>query len=146
MIDEWNFEPNTLNFKYNNLECKIIRRKEGHLTAYVLIDNNHPLFGKDYDELFFLLKEKGIKNSFELSYSDFMNNSWAFGFGYASVYDFIPELDNENSESIMYEWFNEFNNFLDKELNINKEYKNIEKAIEDVKELADCLLLFNTSN
>ena len=139
IIDEWKFEPNTMSFEKYGLKCKIIRRKQGHLTGYVLINKNYLHYGKDYDELFFFLKDKGIRLNCELSYSDFMDNEWAFGFGYSSINDYVPYMDGDNTNEDMPQWFNEFNNFLEKELNITKEYRNIEQAINDVKELAQVL-------
>lgn len=139
VIDEWKFEPNTMFFQDSGLKCKIIRRKQGHLTGYVLINKNYLHYGKNYDDLFFFLKDNGIRVNAELSYSDFMDDEWAFGFAYASINDYIPEIDGQESNEDMPQWFNEFNSILEKELNISKEYKNIEQVIKDVKELAHLL-------
>ena len=146
-INEWEFEPNRMVFIHENLSCKIIRRPQGHLTCYVSLPKNHILFGKHYDEIYFLLKDKGIMFDFELSWSEFEDSFWEVGFGYTSIRDYIPEIDGSDNQFPT--WMREIEDYFKSvcpDFNIAKEYKNFDRAIHDVKILAEALNLFSIKN
>lgn len=146
MSNKWDFEPNQLFFKYNNLQCKILRRPQGHFVCYVIIEKNNIFYEIDYDNLYLSLRENKEDIKVDLSFSDYMDSGWAFGFGYTGIQDFIPGedsldgIDKEDAVSKSMRIFLE-----DQGLEfpvIIKEYRNIERAVEDVKSLADILIKY----
>lgn len=139
MINEWEFEPNIMKFKHNGFNCLIKRQKAGHLTAYVLVNKDHFLYEQEYDTLHFILKDHNLKTPVELSFSDYMENDWAFGFGYSRLEDYVPNMDGEDIH--LPEWMKEMTDFFHSMglPEIKKEYRNLTTAIEDIKELADLI-------
>lgn len=48
----WDNEPDKALWVYEGLDCQIVRNPTGSLCGYVGIPKGHPLFGRDYDELY----------------------------------------------------------------------------------------------
>lgn len=144
----WMHEEHRLEFKRNGLDCLISRNPEMfNWCGYVAVPKGHPLFGKDYNEIYDYEKEQGIDISVHggLTYSNQCNyvichvtdrpedEAWWFGFDCAHGYDLIPgmlkfRLDHKDNAL--------FANFrlLEKET-----YKDVDYVVEEVIRLADQL-------
>ena len=50
-MNMWDNEPNLEAWEYANLQCAIVRQKHsGHLCGYVGIPQNHPWYGKNFND------------------------------------------------------------------------------------------------
>lgn len=88
MINEWESEPDYVDWESHGLKCEIRRvEKFGHLCEYVSVPAGHPLYGKHYNNV-----EIAVHGG--LTYSDNgKNDAWVFGFDCGHVGDLIPALD-----------------------------------------------------
>lgn len=144
MLEEWKFEPDSLIFNHNGFDCKIKRLKQGHLCSYIYLNKSNSLYGKDEDSAYFSIKEKDNNFRTEITYSAFEGECWVLGFDYGHLRDLVPEIDlDPNIDEKIPSWMREFEENILSEINVVKEYKNIETAVEELKELTKLVKLFN---
>jgi hypothetical protein len=88
-LNIWDKEPNRLAFTVQGFMCKIERIDEiGHLCGYIMVEDTHPWYAKDYGELSDVDVHGG------LTYRGlFPTYSW-LGFDCAHVGDLIPRLNH----------------------------------------------------
>lgn len=132
-MKEWQSEPHTVEFPHAGFQCKIERAPEGFLRGYVFIPEDNYYFGKDEDDVHFLL---GKKVGVEITFSDYRDGKWAIGFAFASIMDFLPY--NLEDKGVL----GEFMTKLKKDLGLNiteKDYKNLAYTMDKVEALAEAL-------
>jgi hypothetical protein len=94
-LNIWDNEPNLLQFTVHGFMCKIERISGlGHLCGYIMVEDTHPWYAKDCNELSDVAVHGG------LTYRGlFPTYSW-LGFDCAHVGDLIPQMppfgDNDN--------------------------------------------------
>lgn len=86
-LNIWNNEPDRLEFAVHGFMCKIERiDKLWHLCGYIMVEDTHPWYGKDYSELSDVDVHGG------LTYRGlFPTYSW-LGFDCAHAGDLIPSV------------------------------------------------------
>lgn len=130
---EWEIEPNQMTFNHNGLKCKLERNSQfGFFNAYVFLPKTNIYHGLDYDHIQLMFgKELGI----EITFGEYKNGTWAYGISFSSIRDFIPnELEGHELDGLM--------KALKEMTGINpteKDYKNIEYAINKIQILAELL-------
>jgi len=83
-VNEWENEPDKVEFEYLGFKCLIIRHPElKHLCGYVLLPGGHPYFGKHYDDI---PVEVHGGLTFSLTEGDYHR----IGFDCAHYWDFVP--------------------------------------------------------
>ena len=115
-IDEFLSEPDKVQYmdEETGMPCLIVRGPSGALCGYVGVPESHPLFGKDYDELYNYENEKGVSIDVHggLTFADKCHpregglgichapdkgesdNVWWFGFDCAHCGDLVPAYDS----------------------------------------------------
>lgn len=130
---EWEIEPNQMTFNHNGLKCQLLRNPQfGFFNAYVFLPETNIYHGIDYDHIQSLFgKELGV----EITFGEYKGNMWAYGISFSSIRDFIPnEPEGHELDSLI--------KALKNMTGINpteKDYKNIEYAINKIQKLAEFL-------
>ena len=91
---EWEVEPNSLKFKYQDISVEIKRHSMGFLLGYLIVNKDNSLFGKSDDDLVPLFKDIA-----EITYADFSDNGWQIGVDFGHMKDYIP--NEPISESVV---------------------------------------------
>jgi hypothetical protein len=83
----WDSEPDLLMFKALGYECQVARHMDlRHLCGYILVNANHPWFGKDYNDLSDVDVHGG------LTFSRHLTETSKFGFDCSHLGDLVPNL------------------------------------------------------
>jgi hypothetical protein len=96
MTNQWDNEPDYLNFICEGFECEIIRHQKnpkGHLCGYILLPSDHVWYSEDYNDIFSLVRVHG-----GLTYSEYgegNSDMWVLGFDCGHSCDYRP--DNPSS-------------------------------------------------
>lgn len=101
----WEKEPNRVELEILEYPCLIIRHEQlKHLCGYVAVQENHPLFGKHYENININVhggltysdegNEEIYKDKFfyKPKYDKKSNKLWWFGFDCAHAYDYVPGM------------------------------------------------------
>lgn len=81
-------EGECLNFDFKGYKCEIQRHPTmKHLCGYVLVDSDHWLYGKDYEDI---ESKYSIYSHGGLTYSRNSEEMWKIGFDCAHLYDLVP--------------------------------------------------------
>lgn len=127
---DWITEPNIMTFTHSGLKCEIKRNFVGSLNIYVYVPENNIFFEIDELDLNAMLKPER-----EITYSARSGSFWKVGMDFAHINDFNPEEKEDNYPEFM----KELEKFCNYQKPTMKDYKNIEYAIEKVKNLAEAL-------
>jgi len=129
-VPEIKDEPDFYAWKNNHLSCVVLRRiPSGNLNGYVVIPNNHPLYGNDGESLFahggVTLSKAGENwKGGELNLSHIINDdSWVFGFDTMHSGDLDPIYANKANHSYI--------------RNTRSVYRNFTYVLKEVTELAE---------
>ncbi len=124
-MKKWQQEPSELSFDSNGLHCHIKRHPSLlHLCGYVGVAKNHPLFGKDYNELY----EMGIDIDIHggVTYAEPEGDEWVFGFDCAHSGDLVPS-------SILHGWKDMGDVYRDIEY-VTAETEKLAKQLSEIQE------------
>lgn len=78
LLDLMHLEGDNLEFEYKGYQCQILRNKVlGHLCGYIKVDNQHWLYGKDYETINITYD---IPSHGGLTYSGTDGTMWTIGF------------------------------------------------------------------
>jgi len=157
---EWVEEPDKILFKYRNYECVIVRMFAlqyngsmygGHLCGYVQVPEDHPYFGKDYNDC-----DIDVHGGLTYSEKDEYNylylthiGHW-IGFDCAHCDDYCPSCEIfKRNDPEMIKITQDFEE-LYKQMGIesrlfNKTYKNVSFCIEQCKSMVDQLIKIEKS-
>lgn len=91
-MNEWNNEPDKVEFVYCNFKCLILRHPElKHLNGYVALPPGHPYYGKHYDNIDATV-HGGITFAQEGDGNNWNKGYWWIGFDCAHFNDYSPEV------------------------------------------------------
>jgi hypothetical protein len=94
---EWIDEPDRIEFEYKGIKCLVIRicKREpcaheeawfgGHLCGYIFLPKEHPLYGKDIDEV-------DLPCHFGVTFAEKTQEGHMIGFDCAHSEDLIPSM------------------------------------------------------
>ena len=129
----WQYEPDRVEFEHKGYPCLIIRTPMGHLCGYVAVKPEHPMYGKDYNDV-------NVEVHGGLTYGNHCNghichvpkkgepdNVYWFGFDHAHAWDYSPYKSSLAKQ----------NHIFDKMP--DEEYRDIEYVTKGVKSLAEQL-------
>lgn len=152
---EWVEEPDEVDFIHDDIKCKIIRvvrpkgpiRDDGtffmfggHLCGYVIINKDHPFFGKYSEEIENIDVHRGVTFSGNRFDGD---NEWWIGFDCAHSIDYQPSIELlKQSYRYLFpipEKFKEYSIF-------NPTYKNINFCIEECKSMAEQIKKYHVNS
>lgn len=125
-MENYQFEPNYMTFEHNNIKCEIIRHEKGFLLGYIYIPQNNIYYGLDE-----LLLNQTLKCREDITFAEEHKSFWKIGFDFAHINDFTPGLEKDEEPEIFQLLAKAF------PLEIKKEYRGIEQAINILKELAE---------
>lgn len=132
ILNEWQFEPNHMTFVHNGLTCEIERHDWGYFNCYVYLPDTNIYHSVDYDHITTMTRGL-IKH--DITWGSEKNGKWCFGISFSSIKDYIPNEPDEDHPLDGYIKF--FENVVGKAT--QKDYRNLEYAIEQVKLLAEFL-------
>jgi hypothetical protein len=133
-MGEWVEEPDFAYFKHCGYTCRVKRIIKyettdecfgGHLCGYVDLPEDHPWFGKGYDDI--EVEIHGGLTYAEPRKSDDEDNLYTIGFDCAHYGDLLPSILKLKKSGVLSELYNDFTEI----------YKNFNYAIEECKSLAE---------
>jgi len=132
----WCKEPNRFEFKHAGFDCLAVRQFHGAWCGYVGVTEEHPYFGKNYDDLQFEV-HGGLTYAKECSgvvchFSDNESKKrWWFGFDCAHAQDLVPCFGSSLQNML---------NALEEKITKTKQvYRNLDYVIDEIKSLAEQL-------
>lgn len=128
----WMDEPDFEKFKYNGLNCMLIRSDIGCWCGYVQLPENHPWIRIDYHEINDIDVHGGL--SFKGPRTDYQEEGEWIGFDCAHSMDLSPSNEKVIKEIIKH-LYRKFPG-IDQSL-LNPTYKDINFVREETKRLAD---------
>lgn len=131
-MNEWEIEPNKLNFIECGIRCEIIRSPFGFFNAYIYIPEYNIFHGIDELQL-----NQILRPSTEITYSEYSDSYWKVGISFSSINDFIPNISYENDPDFIVQ----MREMLGFEPATPDSYKNIEYAINELKSLVQKILI-----
>lgn len=139
---EWEAEPNSLKFKYQDISVEIKRHSMGFLLGYVTVNQENSLFGKSEDDLVSVFKDIA-----EITYSDFNDNNWKIGIDFGHMKDYIPNEPISESvvsslrvfceDKVMDDFLTDFEAWCEKNKAKVSDYKNIEYVSKVMQKIAE---------
>ena len=137
---DWLDEPDQIQFEYKGFLCLIDRIiiKEpyalveayfgGHLCGYIFLPSDHPLYGKNFDEID-LDCWRGITHAEESTHG------WKIGFDCAHSSDIVPSMLKLRTDGILQHIYDTQKEFIESPL-FSPTYKNVSFCIKQCKSLA----------
>jgi hypothetical protein len=144
----WDDEPDRLQFKTSSgLPGLIVRNPYGALCGYVGVANEHPFYGKSYNDL-------DVEVHGGLTYADACqvdgpichvpepgepDDVWWFGFDCAHAYDLVPGLITDPTDSLIVSLYTSFERLGDLASDRDT-YRDINYVRNEVENLANQLV------
>jgi hypothetical protein len=92
VMNEWEHEPDRVEFEYLGFKCLILRHPEfKHLCGYIALPPNHPYYGEHYDDIPVEV-HGGLTFADEGDGKRRLKGYWWIGFDCGHSNDYIPFL------------------------------------------------------
>lgn len=123
-MEEWENEPNWLEFEHAGFKCLIARGSDLNLTGYVGVPEGHLYYGKSYKKVN-VNAHRGLSSGAKLwdAVEERWMEGWWFGFDCACPGDLVPAKGKQTE---------------------NEVYRNMDYVTNEVKKLAEQLAAFGT--